>query len=180
MTRTRVASHSRERGSAMLVTLVLIASLLAGASVLVSMQLSSNRSTDLTRSGLTALYCAEAGLAAARPTIQANYAQWNATLATDPNGTGPQPAWLDNTAFSHDLDGDGIDDFHINIRDNDDEIAPLANDKANDSDLRVYVISTCDKFPDNPRQVMELAKFSPGGGACYNGAGGCDGNGNSN
>ena len=89
-------------------------------------------------------------------------------------------ASLDDTQFSHDLDGDGIDDFHINIRDNDDEIAPAPNAPGNDIDGRVYVISTCDKFPDNPRQVIELAKFTAGGGACYNGAGGCDGNGNSN
>jgi hypothetical protein len=49
----------------MLVTLILITALLSGAAVLVSLQLSANRSTDLMRTGMSSLACAEAGLAAA-------------------------------------------------------------------------------------------------------------------
>jgi len=67
----------RQRGSAMLVTMIIISSLLAGAAVLVSMQLASNRSSDITRSGLSATYCAEAGLSAARSVVAANYNNWN-------------------------------------------------------------------------------------------------------
>ena len=177
--RSARSARSSERGSAMLVTLIVIASLLAGASVLVSMQLQSTRSADLTRSGLSALYCAEAGLAAAKPTILAGYSNWNPTLTADPNGT-TQPAWLDNTVFSHDLDGDGVDDFKVMIRDNDDEIAPLVNDPLSDNDLKVFVISECIKYADMPKQIQELGTFTPGGGQCFNGIGGCDGNGNSN
>src|SRR2546430_14927529 len=124
-----------ERGSAMLVTLIITTSLLAGAAVVVSMQLSSTTSTGLTKNGLSALYCAEAGLAAARPTVANNYGLWNSTLTNDPTGQA-QPAWLSNTALSHDLDGDGVDDFTVSIKDNDDEIAPVANNPAIDTDTK--------------------------------------------
>ena len=165
-----------ERGSAMLITMIIIGALLAGAAVVVSMQMSSNRSTDLTRTGVSALYCAEAGLAAAHPTVAANYSQWAASL-----GSATQPAWLDNTVFSHDLDGDGVDDFTITIKDNDDEIAPAANVPGTDIDLKIFIVSTCTKYlPDNPKQVTELIQYT-GGGTCYQSQeGGCGGNGNSN
>ncbi|HEX7700119.1 MAG TPA: hypothetical protein VF403_05345, partial [Kofleriaceae bacterium] len=72
--------RQRQRGSAMLVTMIIISSLLAGAAVLVSMQLAGNRASDLTRTGLEATYCAEAGLAIAQPAVMANVANWNAAL----------------------------------------------------------------------------------------------------
>lgn len=163
-----------EHGGAMLVTMVILASLLAGAAVLVSLQLGANRSTDMTRSGISALYCAEAGLAAARTTVAANYAQWNASL----NQT-TEPTWLAN-AFSHDLDGDTIADFQITLKDNDDEQSPLANDPTRDNDLQVFVVSTCIKHAETPKQVSELLLFN-GATSCYQSqVGGCGGNGNSN
>ena len=171
--------RNSQRGSAMLVTLIVITSLLAGAAVVVSMQISSTASTGLTRSGLSALYCAEAGLAAARPTVANNYGLWNATLLNDPTGSS-QPAWLSDSAFTHDLDGDGVDDFVVTIKDNDDEIAPATNDPAVDLDTKIFIISTCTRYPDTPKQVEELVKYS-GGGTCYQSQeGGCGGNGNSN
>jgi hypothetical protein len=172
-------TRQAERGSALLVTLIVITSLLAGAAVVVSMQLSSTQSAALTKTGLSALYCAEAGLAAAHPTVAANYGQWGATLQADPTGSA-QPTWLSDTAFSHDIDGDGVDDFVVSIKDNDDELAPAVNDPTADTDLRVFIISTCTKYPDTPKQVEELVKYS-GGGNCYQSQeGGCGGNGNSN
>ena len=45
-------SRQGQRGSAMLVTMVIIAALLAGAAVLGSLQVNSNRSTKLTSNGL--------------------------------------------------------------------------------------------------------------------------------
>ncbi len=175
-----MAAHRvKERGSAMLVTLIVIASLLAGAGVLVSMQLTATQASGLGKSGMTALYCAEAGLAEAHITVAANYGLWNTTLAADPTGS-TQPAWLDDTAFSHDLDGDGFDDFVITIKDNDDEIAPAANDPTTDSDTKIFLVSTCIKYPDTPKQIVELVSLS-GGGTCYKSQfGGCGGNGNSN
>src|SRR6187551_1784151 len=104
-----------ERGSAMLVAMILMAALLAGATVLVSLQLSSNRSTELTKTGISALYCAEAGLTATRATIALNQQNWAAALAA-----GTQPAWLDPPAIIHDLDGDGDSDFTVTLEDNHD------------------------------------------------------------
>lgn len=169
-------ARDRQRGSAMLVTMVLVTSLLAGAVVLVGMQLASGRSTELTRSGISALYCAEAGLTAARPTISTSYSLWDASLLST-----TQPSWLSSSAFSHDLDGDGVADFEITIRDNDDEVAPAANNLAQDLDLKIFIVSTCIKYPDTPKQVTELIEYTAAGAACYDRqAGGCNGRGNSN
>jgi hypothetical protein len=165
-----------ERGAAMLVTMVVTASLLAGAAALASMQLVSHHATDVTKSGLSALYCAEAGLVAASPIVAANYSQWASSL-----GTNTEPVWLQN-AFSHDLDGDPSNDpdFVITLKDNDDELPPLANDPFHDNDLKIYIISTCRLYPDTPKQIMELVQWV-GGGTCYNAQeGGCGGNGNQN
>lgn len=175
---TAIRRRSSQRGSAMLVTLIIISSLLAGAAVVVSMQLASQRSAGLTKTGLSALYCAEAGLAAAHQTVASNYGLWNGTLLADPTGAS-QPAWLGNAAFSHDIDGDGVDDFVVSIRDNDDDY-PLPNDPTMDRDTKIYIVSTCTKYPDTPKQVEELVKYA-GGGTCYQSQeGGCGGNGNSN
>jgi hypothetical protein len=169
-------ARDRQRGSAMVLTMVIITALLSGSAVLVSLQITAGRSTELTRSGLSAIYCAEAGLTAARPAIAANYPQWNASL-----GATSQPAWLSNTAFSHDLDNDGVDDFAITIRDNDDEVAPAANDLAHDLDLKVFLVSTCIKYPDTPKEVTELVEYQVGGAPCYGAqVGGCIGRGNAN
>lgn len=160
----------------MLVTMIVVTALLAGAVVIVQMQLTSARSTELTRSGITSVYCAEAGLTAARPTIAANYNLWAGSL-----GSTTQPAWLSNTAFSHDLDGDNIDDFEITIRDNDDELAPAANIATADIDLKVFIVSRCIKFPDTPKQVTELIEYEPAGANCYDSQlGGCNSRGNKN
>jgi hypothetical protein len=84
------------------------------------------------------------------------------------------------SGINHDIDGDGVADFTITLKDNDDELPPLANDTTRDNDLKVYVVSTCTKYPDTPKQVIELVQYN-GGGNCYQSQqGGCGGNGNSN
>ncbi|MBX3155458.1 MAG: hypothetical protein KF773_05635 [Deltaproteobacteria bacterium] len=176
--------RDRQRGSAMLLTLIIITSLLAGSSVLVAVQLQSTRTTDIMRNGIAALYCAEAGLAAARPIMANSYSQWNAAFAVqsaaelvDPDAF-IEPAFLSPAAFSHDLDGDGIDDFRVMIRDNDDEFpTPVPNV---DSDQLAFLIVECTKFPDMPKRVEELSRFNPGGASNIIGIGGVDGNGNGN
>jgi hypothetical protein len=174
-----------ERGSAMIVTLIVTSALLAGAAVLASMQLSSTRSSDLARSGLSSLNCAEAGLSIARPVVAANYNQWTATLATYPSTA--EPTWLSTginatactyTGNCHDLDGDGVTDFVVYIKDNDDEVFPIANDYTKDNDLRIWIVSKCTKYSDTVQEVEELIQWS-GGGTKYNDqAGGAAGNGN--
>lgn len=166
------APRSSETGSAMLVTLIIVAALLGGAAVLTKVQLGSTRATDLTRTKTAALYCAEAGLAAARTTVAGNYVLWNSALGQ------AEPSWLGSIA--HDLDGDGVADFEITLRDNDDEVAPLANDLTHDNDLAVFIDARCTKYPEVTAAVSELVRFN-GGGSCYQAqAGGCGGNGNEN
>ena len=157
-------SRMKERGSAMLVTMIIIASLLAGAAVVASMQVSSNRSTELTRNGLSALYCAEYGLTAGRGYVTQNFMLWNAALTANCSDgdctTLIQPTWLDNAVFSHDIDGDGVDDFEISIRDNDDETSG-AQVYTTDIDNTVFIVSRCTKYPDTPKQIEELVLYKP-------------------
>jgi hypothetical protein len=180
-----------ERGSAMLVTLIIISALLAGAVVLVSMQLSSNRSTDLARNSMTALYCAEAGLQAARAVIAtASKTDREAALAASAasiaaNTTPTEPAFLLSGITSHDLDGDGVSDFFVYLRDNDDELgaSPGSNVSALgvDVDSKVWLISTCTKYVETPKSVSELIEINDQKGMLYDWqAGGAMGNNNYN
>ena len=186
---TKLVRRDRQRGSAMLVTLIVIVSLLAGAAAVVSMQLGSTRSTDLQKTGMTATYCAEAGLAAAAPVVAANYPAWNASLCTLRPTIGATPALTCGTStgnnaeppflatIQHDLDGDGKPDFYIYLMDNDDEVP---NNVGSDQDLKVFIVSHCIAFPDTPKEVMELVQYN-GTGTCYNAQlGGCGGNNNGN
>jgi hypothetical protein len=175
-----MSTRNSQRGSAMLVTMILIAALLAGAAVLVTMQIAGNRSTEMARTGMTALHCAESGLASARATVKQNYASWASALAASAGGDTSEPSWLASGIGSHDLDGDGTADFLVYLKDNDDEGPPTANNLALDNDLRIFIVSKCLAFPDTPKQVMELVQYRGGGGCPHNGAGGCDGNGNAN
>ncbi|HUS32899.1 MAG TPA: hypothetical protein VMZ53_30565 [Kofleriaceae bacterium] len=170
-----MTKRNPERGSAMIVTLIIIASMLAGAAVLVSMQLAGNRSTDLSRTGMTSLHCAEAGLASSRALVKANFAQWGTAITASAGGNTNLPSFL--STIDRDIDNDGSDDFTVYLKDNDDEGAPTANDLTKDQDLRVFVISKCTKFPDNPKQVMELVQYTGGNSCDYKEDGGCDGNG---
>ena len=131
----------------MVLTMVVIAALLAGGAVLTSVQLSSTRSTTTIRETNAGLYCAEAGLAAARAAVVANV-PWGGSL-----GSGAEPAWL--AGVNHDIDGDGKPDFAITLNDNDDDADP-----STDADQTVYIVSTCLKFPDAATQVTELVNVS--------------------
>ena len=153
----------------MLVTLILVAALLAGGAVLTQMQMRSSKGSQMTRAGLTSLYCAESGLAAARATVMNNYGQWNASL-----GSTTEPAWITQNV-THDIDGDGAADFAITLKDNDDDADP-----AHDNDLTISVMSRCLRDSDAPATVSQLVRFN-GGGNCYHAQlGGCGGNNNAN
>lgn len=172
-----------QRGSAMLVTLLVIVSLVAGAAVLVGLQMASNRSTDLTRSGTNALYCAEAGLVAARPIVVANFSQWSTALALSAANDFSEPPWLaagiDGSMGGHDLDTTvASTDFRVHLEDNHDE--PGASIPGADTDLRIFIVSTCLAYPDTPKQVRELVEYN-GVVACYPWQiGGCGGANNTN
>ena len=174
-------NREKERGSAMLVTLVLIAALIGGAAVVVSMQLASTKSADVTKTGMSSLYCAEAGLAAAHYVVAANKTKWASALAASAGGDTSEPSWITTALGSHDLTnpttGTAID-FQIYLKDNDDETG--SNDLAADIDGKIFIISRCLKYADNPKQVGELIEAS-GGNNCYESQeGGCGGNGNAN
>jgi hypothetical protein len=184
---TTVRSKRRDprRGSAMVVTMIIVSALLAGATVLASMQIASTQSSNIAREGTWSTYCAEAGLAAAQSVVAANYASWAASLTAycTPSCASPtttEPSWLYSAIGSHDLDGDGVDDFAVYIKDNDDEQPPATNNLAVDNDLRVFIVSTCIHFSDVQQQVEALVYYN-GGGTCYKSQlGGCGGNGNQN
>jgi hypothetical protein len=166
-------TRNPEQGSAILIVMIIIVALLGGGAALLSTQLKATRSTELTKTSAAALHCAEAGLAAARAAVASNYGGWNTALRES-----VEPEWLESV--SHDLDGDGVADFTVALRDNEDEIAPQANDKAQDNDLAVFVVATCIKYPEITKQVSELVLHN-GTGTCYESQlGGCGANGNSN
>jgi type II secretory pathway pseudopilin PulG len=171
----------------MLVTLIIISSLLAGAVVLVSMQLASNRSTDLSRSSVTALYCAEAGLHAARLAVGAAAStDLDAAVAASAAGTTTEPAWLTtaiNANGDHDVNGDNAGpDFHVYLKDNDDEVVnSVTNNLADDIDNKVWVVSVCDPYPETPQSVSELLSIPVQVGKMYDWqSGGAFGNNNYN
>jgi hypothetical protein len=154
----------------MLVTMILISAMLSGAAVMVSLHLESVRGSGVTVSKVSSLYCAEAGITRARRTVAASYSQWNAAL-----GQTVEPSWL--AALDHDLDGDGVADFTLQLRDNEDEVP---SNVQRDNDLSVFIVSRCTKYPDTPTEVMELVRFN-GAGNCYDAQlGGCGGNANAN
>jgi hypothetical protein len=184
---TATPDRNRQRGSAMLVTLIIISSLLAGAVVLVSMQLASSRSQDLSRSSTTALYCAEAGLHAARLAVgTANSTDLDAAVAASAGGTTTEPTWLStaiNVNGDHDVNGDNAGpDFHVYLKDNDDEVVNgVANNLADDIDNKVWIVSVCDLYPETPQSISELISIPAASGTMYDWqAGGAFGNNNYN
>lgn len=172
-------SRHSQRGSAMLVTMIIISALLAGAAVLAAMSVSASRSTELTRNGLAALYCAEAGLTTARGMVPMNYGNWDAALvancADSDCYTVIQPTWL---AGPHDIDGDTIPDFELAIRDNDDEM-PTPNG-SDDNDEKVFIVSRCIKYVDSPREIVEMIHYKPALNPYACQGGGVNGGGNDN
>jgi hypothetical protein len=158
--------RTRERGAALMVTLIIIASLLAGAAVVVSLQMGANRGTDLTRSGMTAEYCAETGMERAAPVVAANYQAWGSSfcgsaaeancLPSSPAAEAPIFQGINHTV------GSAANAFVLYLRDDEDEMSGSQN-YLQDENVRTYVVSTCLLFPDTPRQVRELIEVTGGG-----------------
>lgn len=181
-------TRRKESGTAILITMIIIVGLLGGGAALLNVQMASSRSAATMKSKMTALYCAEAGLAAARSIVASSYSQWTGSLCNpsspqgtgncDPTSTAAEPSWLQAPTLSHDIDGDGVADFTVAIVDNNDEVSPAANNMTLDNDLQVYVVSTCIKSNEMHLTVSELVQYTPGG-TCYSTqAGGCGGGGN--
>jgi type II secretory pathway component PulK len=134
MSRTRNAQ--RGAGAAMLVVMIVMAALMTAGGLAIYVSTSETRSTGYVAANRQALFCAEAGLAAARSMVTSNYAQWGSVLDAD---AGNDPTWYPIRGYLAD-DGTGDYDYEVTIRDNDDEIAPAT-----------------------PRTVTELVQYQGGG-----------------
>lgn len=168
MTRTPIDPRRDpgQRGAAMLLVATILVALLAGGGIALYIQLQGTKSAGMVKSARDSLFCAEAGVVAARPQLAMNYLAWPTLLDTDPDN---DPAWYPITG---DIDGDGTNDYEVTIRDNDDEVPPAASDPTFDNDRRVYAIGKCVKNTDASRQVIELLVVGGGGYVYRNQAGG--------
>jgi len=143
-----------ERGAAFVVTMILVTALISGGALALYLQLADTRGARTVTEKRAAMYCAEAGLAGARAYIVNNSTSWSAMLDTDPlNDPEGYPV-------EGDLDGDGVDDWHVEIKDNDDEF-PTDNPVA-DSDDTIFMIATCPKYPDAGKELMQLVRVQAG------------------
>ena len=143
-----------EQGSAMLVVATILAALLAGGGVALYLQLEGTKSVSLTRSGLSSLYCAEAGVAKAQSFFTSQVSLWPDFIdgidANDPAGY----------PVTGDIDGDGTADYEVRLADNDDEPSG-ANDTTVDLDGRVFMIARClQKTGGNKRRAARLLQLS--------------------
>jgi hypothetical protein len=209
MTRRPNNSSTRDRGSALLTTMLIggvmlmfVAGLMLYASQQRSRAIASAR-------GMTRLSCAEAGLQLARNFFGRNVPQWN-TFLSNPSTYDPVAAsWITTAGLSPanprssalqlahpelfaDLDGDGSPDVYIYVRDNADELPPAVNNPMRDNDLTVIVGAVCISSTMLPRlgngqqdptliQVEGLLGYSVAGDTYQGqGFGGASGTGNLN
>ncbi len=152
---TTRSNRRGERGAALIVTIILISALLAGGMLAIYLMVADTRSAQYINEGRGALFCAESGLAGAREYITNNANDWPDMLNAD---AGDDP---DGYPVEGDLDGDEVMDWHVELRDNDDEFP--TNDPTVDADSVVFMVSTCLKYPDTPREVMQLISIAAGG-----------------
>jgi hypothetical protein len=109
------------------------------------------RASGAERSARLGFYCAEAGIEAARGFFAANYPQWSAMFSGTALGGYP---------VSGDLDGDGVADYQVTLRDDVDEFPPLQNDPLHDSDLVAIMVSRCVNPSMSPRQLEEIVVYN--------------------
>lgn len=168
--RGRRPASPGQQGSAMLVVATILTALLAGGGIALYLQLQSSRSTSMTKSGRASLYCAEAGLTHGARVFTNNVGVWNNILDTDPAN---DPSFY---PVRGDLDDDGVADYEVTLRDNDDEGALVANDPTDDNDFRVFVVSRCLQNAEIPRTVTTLLQVNISGHNYRNQSGGGSGN----
>ena len=122
-------------GTTLLVLLVLIVALAAMGAVAVRAATTDTAMAGAERRARVAFYCAEAGLNAGRGYFAANVLSWNALFA----GQNLPPGY----PVTGDLDGDGVPDYSVTLKDNLDEFAPNPNNPLVDSDLSAIMVSRC-------------------------------------
>lgn len=173
----RARSSNPESGMAMVVVVTILAALLAGGAVALVLQVGNTKQAGLVKSQRAAMYCAEAGLVAARGALSATPSLWNALLDADPDNN---PSWYPHgVGVTGDIDQppDGDVDYQVVVRDDDDG----DGDPESDANARIYVISRCIKYPNTPAEIVELIDMSGAGHTYRNQAGQGPGNtGNAN
>jgi hypothetical protein len=157
----------RQRGSALMTSLIILSGLLVAAGASVYLMTAETRSTSYTAMARRSLFCAEGGLAMARPIVAANNVTWNAVLDNDPSN---DPPWYPITGYLE-ANSTGTPDFTVTLRDNDDEPITATNDPTVDYDLQVFLVSKCTRYPEHPRTVMELVEYTHAGHNYRNQAG---------
>jgi len=144
----------------MVLVITILAALLAGAAVALYLQVTSTRAAGLSSHMRSALYCAEAGLAAARNVIANDPDSWPSLLDEDDT----EPAWY---PIEGDIDGDDVPDYRVTVRDNDDEFPDDDLDPYHDSDGRIIIVSECTKYSNAPREVLEVISLEETPGHDY-------------
>lgn len=140
----------RERGAAALALLLVMCSVAAMLGALaIRGAVADLRVAGSQRLAKNGFYCAEAGLYAARAYFANNYLLWNTMFDTSKQAPTGYPV-------TGDLDGDGIIDYQVTLRDNVDEFPPAANNPIRDNDLTAIMVSKCVSPTMGPRQLQEI------------------------
>lgn len=139
---------SSQRGGAALVLLLVLSGVaaLVGA-MAIRGSVSDVKVAGAMRTAKSAFYCAEAGINASRTWFGNNYTSWNAIF---------DPALADPAGYpvTGDIDGDGVIDYQVTLRDNIDEF-PTPNALA-DNDLTAIMVSTCVNPTMGARTLQEI------------------------
>jgi hypothetical protein len=146
-----------ERGGALVIVLILMVALLGGGATALYLANQDTRVAGLVKGSRTSLYCAEAGLRGSRTLIALHMAEWPLLIDGDDRN---DPAWYPPRG---DLDGDGVADWEVRVRDNDDERSPEPNDPTVDLDLQLFAVARCLANPEIPRELLELVSFEGAG-----------------
>lgn len=149
-------SREDQRGSAIIVSMGIVILVLLTVLALISFSgLSRSRATAMLRS-MNRLTCAQDGLELARAYYGRNFPSWNNYLSQPSIYNPVATAWnttpavptsaalqTSNPELFADLDGDGVNDVYIYIRDNADELPPAVNNPARDNDQNVIAGALC-------------------------------------
>lgn len=144
----RSRGDRRQRGGAALVLLLVLSGVAAFIGALaIRGTLADVKVAGAVRQSKTAFYCAEAGINASRSWFGTNYTRWNAIF---------DPAIADPVGYpvTGDIDGDGVADWSVTLRDNIDEF-PTPNALV-DNDLTAIMVATCTNATLGTRTLQEV------------------------
>ncbi|HME91752.1 MAG TPA: hypothetical protein VKE49_10030 [Myxococcaceae bacterium] len=193
--------RERERGSALLTAAALSTVLMLVLAGLVYYASRSRLRAISVSRGVSRISCADSGLQLARAYFGRNNALWNTTFLPNPavynaaNAIATDATARANLINTHpelfaDLDGDGLADVYLYVRDNMDEFLPNPNNLSRDNDLNVIIGAMCTSSTLLPRTedgrladpilAEGLLSFNPTGSYGSQGYHGASGSGNLN